>query len=158
AETARDNEARERGYAEAIARFVTDDFLALTSVEGQTRFHGEGLTRNATLRELLDRAAAKLNARKDLAPQTEAELCWIIGVSYRGLGDAERAIPFLERSVELQRQASEPESEVTLNAQNSLAVAYQAAGRTAEAIALYERVRDRRTEKLGPEHPDTLTT
>jgi tetratricopeptide (TPR) repeat protein len=158
AETARDNEARERGYAEAIARFVTDDFLALTSVEGQTRFHGEGLTRNATLRELLDRAAVKLNARKDLAPRTEAELCWIIGVSYRGLGDAARAIPFLERSVELQRQASRPESEVTLNAQNSLAMAYGDAGRTADAIQLFERVRDRRTEKLGPDHRHTLTT
>jgi serine/threonine protein kinase len=34
AEAARDNEARERGYAEAIAHFVKDDFLALTSLEG----------------------------------------------------------------------------------------------------------------------------
>jgi tetratricopeptide (TPR) repeat protein len=137
-QAARDNEAKERGYAEAIAQFVKDDFLALTSAEGQERFGGEGLTRNATLRELLDRAAEKLKGRKDLAPRTEAELCWIIGVSYRGLGDATRAIPFLERSVELHRQASGPAAEATLNAQNSLAVAYNAAGQYGKAVRLAE--------------------
>jgi len=92
AEAARDNEARERGYAEAIAKFVKDDFLALTSVEGQGRFGGDELTRNATLRELLDRAAEKLKNRKNLAHRTEAELCWIIGVSYRGVGEFARAM------------------------------------------------------------------
>ena len=68
AERARDDEARERIYAEAITAFVKDDFLALTSVEGQMRFGGEELTRDTTLRELLDRAAEKLKGRKGLAP------------------------------------------------------------------------------------------
>ncbi len=99
AQQARDNEVKERGYAEAIAKFVKDDFLALTSVEGQGRFGGQELTKDATLRDLLDRAARKLNDRKDLDPRTEAELCWIIGVSYRGVGEFERAMPFLERSL-----------------------------------------------------------
>jgi eukaryotic-like serine/threonine-protein kinase len=158
AEAARDNEARERGYAEAIARFVQEDFLALTSVEGQGRFGGEELNRNATLRELLDRAAEKLKTRKNLAPRTEAELCWIIGVSYRGVGEFARAVPFLERSVALYRQASGPEAAATLNAQNSLALAYKYAGRLPEAIALYEQIRDARVKQLGAEHPDTLHT
>src|SRR5262249_1724669 len=54
-------EKRERRYAQAISDFVRDDFLALTSVEGQDRFGGEGdrerLSKDTTLRELLDRAA-----------------------------------------------------------------------------------------------------
>ena len=41
---------------------------------------------------------------------------------------------------------------------NNLAVAYRDAGRLPEAIALLERVRDARDAKLGPDHPDTLTT
>ena len=37
-------------------------------------------------------------------------------------------------------------------------MAYQAAGKLPEAIALFERVRDARIAKLGPDHPDTLAT
>jgi len=155
-EAARDREAKERGYAEAIAKFVKDDFLALTSVEGQTRFDGEQLTKDATLRDLLDRAAEKLKNHKHLAPRTEAELCWIIGVSYRGIGEFAAAIPFLERSVELHRQASGPDEYATLVSQNSLAVAYLAAGQYDRAVALHEETLKLRKEKLGPDHPDTL--
>ena len=37
-------------------------------------------------------------------------------------------------------------------------MAYQAAGKFPEAIALFERVRDAQIAKLGPDHPDTLAT
>ena len=86
---ARLEEERQRKFAEAISRFVQDDFLALTSVEGQDRFGGEGketLNKDSTVRQLLDRAAEKLRWRKDLDPRIEAELCWIIGVNYRARG------------------------------------------------------------------------
>jgi non-specific serine/threonine protein kinase/serine/threonine-protein kinase len=92
---ARLEERRQRRFAQAIADFVVSDFLALTSVEGQDRFGGEGLDRNATLFDLLERAAGKLKARKDLDPLIEAELCWIVGVNYRGAGEAAKAVPFL---------------------------------------------------------------
>jgi eukaryotic-like serine/threonine-protein kinase len=46
----------------------------------------------------------------------------------------------------------------TLSTLNNLAFTYQAAGRTAEAIRLFEQVRDRQTAALGPGHPSTLTT
>ena len=39
---------------------------------------------------------------------------------------------------------------------NNLAVAYQAVGRLADAIALYEETLKLREAKLGPDHPDTL--
>ena len=41
---------------------------------------------------------------------------------------------------------------------NNLALAYKAVGRLTEAIALLERVRGAKLAKLGPDHPDTLTT
>ncbi len=151
-------ERRERKYAQAIAEFVKEDFLALSSVEGQQRFGGEWLHKDATVRELLDRAAEKLEGRDDLAPRTQAELCWIIGFSYHGVGEYDRAVSYLQRSVALYRRVAGPEHEETLNAQNSLAVAYSAAGRLAEAIALHEQTLELMRAKLGPEHPDTLAS
>jgi serine/threonine protein kinase len=74
AERERDAKEQERKYAQAIADFVKNDFLALTSVEGQGRFggkEGSALSKDATLKQLLDRAAEKLNQRKDLDPRIE---------------------------------------------------------------------------------------
>jgi tetratricopeptide (TPR) repeat protein len=45
---------------------------------------------------------------------------------------------------------------VTLTTRNNLAMAYQKAGRTAEAIPLYERTLADRERLLGAGHPDTL--
>ncbi|MCL6502511.1 MAG: serine/threonine-protein kinase [Pirellulales bacterium] len=156
AEEARRQEERQRKYAEAIATFVKEDFFALTSVEGQERFGGEGLRRDTSLEELLDRAAAKLTQRKDLDPRIEAELCWIIGVNYRGAGGAKKGVPFLERAWELRREGLGADHEETLNAANSLAVCYQTAGRLEEALRLHEETLALRRNKLGPDHPDTL--
>jgi serine/threonine protein kinase len=156
---ARLEEERQRKFAEAIRAFVEHDFLALTSVEGQDRFagaHKEGLNKDIGLRELLDRAAEKLRARKDLEPRIEAELCWIVGVNYRADGEAAKGVPFLERAVALRKQVLGLDHQETLNAQNSLAVCYDAAGKLDLALPLYEETLKLKKAKLGPEHPDTL--
>ena len=51
-----------------------------------------------------------------------------------------------------------PDHPDTLNARNSLAAAYLAAGRTAEAIPMFERTLALRQGLLGPDDPDTLTS
>jgi hypothetical protein len=155
---AKEAETRERQYAQAIAAFVKDDFLALTSLEGQDRFGGQGLDRNTTLLDLLHRGAAKLRQRKDLDPRIEAELSWIIGVNYRGAGEAAKGVPFLERAVALRRQLLGAEHEDTLNATNSLAVCYSAAGKLEEALPLLEETLQLRKAKLGADHPLTLAS
>jgi serine/threonine protein kinase/tetratricopeptide (TPR) repeat protein len=151
---------QELKYAQGIADFVANDLLALTSVEGQDRFGGvgkEALSRNTTLEQLLDRAAAKLNQRRDLDPRIEAELRWMIGVNYRGQGKAALAVPFLERCVTLRQDVLGNDHPDTLKARNSLAVAYRVAGRVPEAIALLEQVRDARARTLGADHLDTIS-
>ncbi|HMP70559.1 MAG TPA: tetratricopeptide repeat protein [Pirellulaceae bacterium] len=156
---ARLEEQRQRKFAEAINDFVKNDFLALTSVKGQTRF-GEtdemGLDRNTTLFQLLDRAAEKLTQRKDLDPLIEAELSWIVGVNFRGAGAYDRAIPFLERAVALRIELLGADDERVLDAQNSLAVAYSTAGQLDKALLLLEQTLELMKAKLGPEHPHTL--
>jgi tetratricopeptide (TPR) repeat protein len=157
---AREKETAERKYAEAIASFVTDDFLALTSVEGQLRFGGAeraGLSKDTTLRELLNRAATKLDDRHDLDPRIEAGLRWMIGENLRGAGEYARSVAFLERCVALRKAALGREHADTLSALHSLAVAYKANGEPGKAIALYAQVRDAWAVALGAHHPDTLT-
>ncbi len=75
------------------------------------------------------------------------------------LGDsAEQAITMGEPlTADLERMLG-PYHDDTLNSRNSLAAAYQAAGRPADAIALFEQILVVRERFLGPEHPDTLTT
>lgn len=75
------------------------------------------------------------------------------------LGDStEQAITVGETlTADLERLLG-PDHHDTLNSRNSLAAAYQAAGRPAEAIPLFEQTLVVRERLLGPEHPDTLTT
>jgi tetratricopeptide (TPR) repeat protein len=75
------------------------------------------------------------------------------------LGDsAEQAITTGEPlTADLERMLG-PDHDDTLNSRNSLAAAYQAAGRPADAITLFEQTLVIRERLLGPEHPDTLTT
>ena len=51
-----------------------------------------------------------------------------------------------------------PDHPETLNSRNSLAAAYLAAGRAAEAIPLFGQILNVRQRVLGPDHPDTLTS
>jgi tetratricopeptide (TPR) repeat protein len=51
-----------------------------------------------------------------------------------------------------------PDHPDTLRSQNSLALAYQEAGRVGEAIPLFEQALVGRQRVLGPEHHDTLTS
>jgi serine/threonine protein kinase len=152
-------EQRERLHAEAIANFVSEDFLGMTTVEGQNRFAygARGLGREATLQQLLDRAHFKLNLRKDLDPVIEGKLRWIIGISYRSLSVPELAISNLERCLRLRTEALGPDHRDTLEALNSLAVAYNSADRLDKAIPLFERAAEAMTRQLGPDHRDTLT-
>jgi tetratricopeptide (TPR) repeat protein len=73
------------------------------------------------------------------------------------LGDSARqAITVGEPLVSDRERVLGPNHPDTLNAENSLAIAYLMAGRVTEAIALYEQVLAAREQLLGPDHPDTL--
>ncbi len=158
AERAWQVEERERKFAQAITDFVKFDFLALTSVEGQDRFGGVGLNRNSTLRDLLDRGAEKLRQRKDLDPRIEAELCWMIGVNYRGAGEAAKGVPFLEQTVSIRRKTLGTDHLDTLHGMNELGLAYLDAGLTHKALPILEETLQRRRRQLLADHPDTLAS
>ena len=61
-----------------------------------------------------------------------------------------------EETLRLRTAKLGPDHLDTLHSRNNLGQAYQAAGRTDEAIAMHEETLRLRTAKLGPDHPDTL--
>jgi tetratricopeptide (TPR) repeat protein len=73
------------------------------------------------------------------------------------LGDSARqAIMLGEPLIADLERVHGPDHPDTLNSRNSLAIAYRAAGRTAEAVPLHEQTLAVRERVLGPDHPDTL--
>ncbi len=153
-EAALARESRQLAYAEAITQFVRDDFLALTSVQGQIRF-GDSATlplgKNATLQQLLDRAAEKLDQRSDLEPRTVAALRFMIGANYRGMGLFDLARQHLEQSAEIFKEALGPEDEQTFNALNELAITELKSGNVDKAISMLQAILSSK-EKLGQEY------
>ena len=63
-----------------------------------------------------------------------------------------------ERLLADQERLLGPDHPDTLNSRNSLAIAYRAAGRTAEAISLHEQTLAIRERVLGLDHPSTLNS
>lgn len=159
-EAARKNEARERGFAEAIAEFVEKDFLVLTTLQGRIEndANDRSIDKDSTLRDLLDRAAERLNARSDLDPRIEARLRGIIGASYRQLGSFENAIVSFERAVNLNTKVFGADHLDTLNAKDGLADALQQNGQHVLARPMLIETIDRKKSLLGHGHDATLKT
>src|SRR5205814_1426619 len=111
-----------------------------------------------TLLGLLDRAAQKLQTRKDLEPRIEAELCWMVGASYRSAGEAKKGIEYLERAVQLCTTLLGRDHADTLNAMNNLGTTYSAAGQNDKALPLLKEALQLAKDKLGPDHLYTAGT
>ena len=106
----------------------------------------------------LDESCAKSSSGSGL-DRRMIRLRWRALALLNYLGDSPaEAIVIGERLLADQNQALGPDYPDTLTSRNSLAYAYQAAGRTAEAIKLHEQTLDARARVLGPDHPDTLTS
>lgn len=153
------NEATERQYAEAVANFMVRDFLALTSLEGRLDFDDggkSGLTKDSTLRDILDRAAEKLAERTDLEPQTKARLLSIVGQSYLNLGEFPKAIDAFQQSTAIVSGISGEVHIDTLREQGLLVYALYENGQNDLALPLAEGVLDSSIALLGPDHADVL--
>lgn len=156
-------EKRQRNFAEAITEFVKYDILAFTTVEGQYRFRKKESTeeypsvlgKDATLKQLLDRAGKKLLLQDDLDPLAAAELCFVVGVSYRQIGEYSLAVEFLKRCAKTREAQLGLAKEPTLKSLNSLAVAYELDGGLKEAKDTYERALDASKKHLGESAPLT---
>ncbi len=143
---------RSEARASAVLKFFQDKVLSAARPKGQEG----GLSRDATVREALDRAEPEIATAFAGEPLVEASIRNTLGVSYWYLGDHQRALQQQERAVELRRQELGPEDPETVGAMNDLAIVLDRMGKLAEQQKILEVVVAVKRRTLGPEDPSTL--
>ncbi len=148
-QAALDEAERQRYSADAVTAFLPQDVLGAADP-------ARGLGADATMREVLDRAAARAGHRFADQPLQEAAARVSIGVTYRSLGDYDRAYEQLAVALRLQEMTRGADDPVTLNARMPLAWVSWYRGEYERAERLWRRSLDLAERRLGPNHPDTL--
>jgi tetratricopeptide (TPR) repeat protein len=149
-----DGEAR---TAQAVNEFLQQDLLLQAdSLEQADR--GFPAEPNLTVREALNRAAAKIGDRFRDQPLVEAAVRQAIGDAYRGVGAPRLGVPHLVRAQALREAQLGRNHPDTLNSAHNLALLYLEGGQFDRAVTLFEAALAKMKEKLGPDHADTLQT
>ena len=137
--------------AEGINKFFTEEVFGLADPK---RFDRTGIT----LLEALDIAAGKIETKFPDDPVLRAEILDQFGESYDGIDKPSRAIPALQKAVELRRSLGGEQDPATLESRHKLGWALFHAGRLEEARVMLQSVVDAQTAVLGAGNPDTLHT
>jgi len=141
---------RQRKSAEALNELLTERLLVQASPEL------DPLAKNLTVRELLDRTAAKLGGWLDGQPEVEARIRATIGGAYLSLGHYDRAETHLRTALRLAIEHRGPTDRETLRIVNLLATLLDRTERSAEAETLIRRNLADCRRALGPDDPITL--
>jgi tetratricopeptide (TPR) repeat protein len=153
--TARRQADEQRAIAKAVSDFLQKDLLRQAGSDAQVEAHFTP-DPNLTVREALDRAAKRIDDQFKNHPLQEVAVRTAIGNGLIAVGEPERAVSHFQKCVELARATLGPGHQNTLHSMNSLAIAYNKAGKVHLALPLYEETLKRRKAKLGPDHRDTL--
>jgi non-specific serine/threonine protein kinase/serine/threonine-protein kinase len=108
------------------------------------------------LRQMLDRAAARVDTELKSQPLTEAGLRHTLGEVYVLLGDYPKAETMFRRSLEVRERTLGKDHPATLDSVNGLAALLKAKGDYVGALPLWHRVLQACERKLGKEDPGTL--
>jgi tetratricopeptide (TPR) repeat protein len=149
AEAARKAEAEAREYEKQTDKFLTDMFTSIDPEQSRGR--------PVLVKELLDQAAARIDAQPPSHNIVEASLRYTFGNAYIGLGLLEPARAQLERGVALYRAAYGPKSPSLMRALNQLGQVYKQQGRRDDAESSYRKSLEMHRELLGPDNSDTLS-
>lgn len=145
---AKDNAEREVDTRTEILRFFNDELLGAVAPDA--------VGKDATMREVMDVAARKVDGRFPDRPLVEAAIRATLGQTYRDLGALDLAEEHLLRSVALYREYAEPYDQDLLSAERGLGMVYSAQHRYGELEELQRRNFAACLERFGAEHPDTL--
>jgi tetratricopeptide (TPR) repeat protein/tRNA A-37 threonylcarbamoyl transferase component Bud32 len=139
-----------QAVAQAVNDFLQHDLLRQANSYEQA---GRNFTPDpdVTVRTLLDRAAAGVGERFRDQPLVAAAIHHAVGNAYQGVGKYELAVRHLTAAGKLRTTHLGPDDPKTVTALNDLATAYVQAGRTPEAVQLFEQLRERQIQKPGPD-------
>jgi tetratricopeptide (TPR) repeat protein len=147
--------ATEAAIARAVNAFLQEDLLGQAASPPRS---GQGIARVdfLTVKEALDRAAARIGQRFRDQPLVEAAIRTTIGRAYMSLSASQPAVPHLMRAFALRQAHLGLDHADTLNSMDLLASAYANVGRYGEAIDLRRRILEIKKAILGPENPEVL--
>ncbi|HTC42085.1 MAG TPA: serine/threonine-protein kinase, partial [Candidatus Acidoferrales bacterium] len=141
---------RERDRANRITDFMTGMFKQSDP--------SEALGNRITAREILDQASKDIDTSLTKDPELQAQMMYVMGNVYRGLGLYSRAQPLLQQAMQIQQRVLGPNHPDTLRSAHDLANALDDQGHFAEAEKLDRQTLAARLRVLGPENPDTLAS
>ena len=138
---------RQATRAETINRFLSEDLL------GAADPAGPGGTYNPTIREVLDRTAASLDARFAADVHTKASIELALGTAYYGLSDYTLAEKYRRDAVRLLTASQGADDTATLEADYDLAMVLGQISRLEEAGALLNETDRRAGTRLSQNSP-----
>jgi serine/threonine protein kinase len=141
--------------SDAVNKFLQNDLLVLAGAQEQLE---AGLEVNPDLkvRDLVLRAATRIEGKFANQPVVEAETRMMLGISLYRLGEFAAAAKQHERVRELSLKLFGPDDPKTLDVTHALAEAHIQAGQLAEGVALLTELVEQYKDKHGADHPDTL--
>ena len=132
------------------ARFLAERVLREASTDHNPR------SSNPSLRDVLDRSAARVVGDFHDEPEVEATIHETLGSAYASLGEHERAEFQLVEALKLDRTLLGPSHPNTIHAATLLAALLDARGKTGEAETLLQANRILAKDALGPNAAETL--
>jgi tetratricopeptide (TPR) repeat protein/tRNA A-37 threonylcarbamoyl transferase component Bud32 len=145
--------ATETAVAHAVNAFLQEDLLG--QVASAPPDWQPGQDRQLTVKEVLDRAAARIGGRFQDQPLVEAAIRTAVGNGYFNLRDFRSAEPHLKRALDLRMAHLGPEHPATRESMGTLAEEYKWLCKHSETIALRQQALNSSRAVLGPDHPET---
>ncbi len=155
AEVERTKAREAEAESKAVNDFLQQDLLRQAGTDTQAD-EGLKVDPNITLREVVDRAAARLDNRFTNQPLVEASIRMTLAEIYDVMGDPAATQRHARRAVELRERILGPDHPLTLAAMSELCSTLTGIGNPTNATALGEKTLGRLQVVLGREHPDTL--
>ena len=155
--TARLSAERDRARREAAKAVKVSEVLTqlLTSADP---FTIRGQSGEPTVRALLDAGAERVQRELAAEPELQAELLTMLGRTYRGLAEYDKAQRLLEQALASGQTAFGPDHVLVAQTLGYLGVVLTDKGDYAAAARTLERALRMRRSLLGPEHPDVAIT
>lgn len=141
----------EAASRQEVIEFLRNDLLAQASPRNEP-------DRDLKLRDVLDRAAGKIDERFTEEPLIEASVREVLGATYDSLGEYAAARLHFERALAIHRQQFGEDDARTLRVMNKLIPILRNEGSYAAAESLGTRTLQQQRHLLGQSHPDTLAT
>jgi len=155
AEAAEKRASAEAAAAKAVSEFLERDVLLQADIRHQVR-RGDAVKGGLTIREAMDRAAARIDGRFAGQQLAEAGIRQAIARSYRSLGESKVGLPHQERAYELFKAALGEDDPRTLEAMSFLADCHASVGNASKSLELREEVAKRLSTVKGASDPQSV--